>query len=107
MSNTLTNLLYHIVFSTKNRLDIIIPSYQEKLYEYIGGLIKLEDGILLEIGGTSDHVHIFMKNSKNLSISQLLKIIKGKSSKWVNENQLIMPNKNAKFNWQIGYSTQG
>jgi len=100
MSSTLTNLLYHIVFSTKNRSDIITKLYQEELYKYIGGIIKEHRGILLAIGGTSNHIHIFMKNSANLSISHILKEIKGNSSKWVNENKYI----NVKFNWQIGYS---
>ena len=100
MSSSLTNLLYHIVFSTKNRTEIITKTYQEELYKYIGGIIKEKKGILLAIGGMSDHIHIFMKSPASISISYMLKEIKGNSSKWVNNNRYI----NGKFNWQIGYS---
>ena len=100
MSHTLTNLLYHIIFSTKNRADIIEKSYQEELYKYIGGIIREKQGVLLSIGGISNHIHIFMKNSPNISISYIIKEIKGSSSRWINENKYI----NEKFNWQKGYA---
>jgi len=100
MSSTLTNLLYHIVFSTKNRTEIITKTYQEELYKYIGSIIRENRGILLAIGGTRNHIHFFMKNSASISISHTLKEIKGNSSKWVNDNKYI----NGKFNWQIGYA---
>jgi putative transposase len=58
MASTLTNLLYHIVFSTKNREPIITAPIRPNLYKYMGGIIRSEGGTLLEIGGIADHVHL-------------------------------------------------
>ena len=55
MANTYTNLLYHIVFSTKNRRPLIREDDKENLYAYIGGIIRGERGAQLEIGGMPDH----------------------------------------------------
>ena len=57
MPDSYTNLLYHIVFSTKNRRPLITPEYEVRLYDYIGGTIRGMGGISLELNGTEDHVH--------------------------------------------------
>jgi REP element-mobilizing transposase RayT len=100
MAGTFTNLLYHLVFSTKNRSPLITPSVQPDLYDYIGGIIRGEGDVLLEIGGVSDHVHILAKFKPATSVSEMLNRIKAKSSKWVNEEKSGM----RKFGWQEGYS---
>ena len=56
MASSLTNLLYHIVFSTKERIPLIHEDLEEPLYDYIGGILRGQRGILLEIGGMPDHV---------------------------------------------------
>lgn len=55
MATTFTNLLYHIVFSTKDRIPMIQSDLQERLYEYMGGIIRGEGGVLMEVGGVADH----------------------------------------------------
>jgi putative transposase len=55
MPNSYTNLLYHIVFSTKDRRPIIAPDHQVRVYDYIGGTIRALGGISLELNGTEDH----------------------------------------------------
>lgn len=100
MAGTYTNLLYHLVFSTKNRLPLIAPTLQHDLYSYIGGIVRGEGGVLLEIGGMTDHVHLVTKFKPTKSISEMLNRIKAKSSKWVNEDKLKM----RKFGWQDGYA---
>jgi REP element-mobilizing transposase RayT len=100
MSGTYTNLLYHLVFSTKNRIPMISERLQENLYPYMGGIIRGEGGTLLEIGGMPDHVHLLTKFKPTKSISEMLNRIKAKSSKWVNEEQRKM----RKFGWQDGYA---
>ena len=57
MANTYSNLLYHAVFSTKNRLPLILTSFKGGLYSYIGGIIRNQKASLIEIGGMPDHVH--------------------------------------------------
>ena len=46
-----TCLNYHLVFSTKNREPLIEPSWQQRLYDYIGGILRQQDGVLLAAGG--------------------------------------------------------
>jgi REP element-mobilizing transposase RayT len=58
MANTYTNLLFHIVFSTKNREPLIRNSLKSELHKYLGGLVRDMKGVLLEIGGMADHVHL-------------------------------------------------
>ncbi|MEX0612030.1 MAG: IS200/IS605 family transposase [Pirellulales bacterium] len=100
MPSTYTNLLYHIVFSTKQRIPLIINEFQEELYRYIGGIIRAEGGVLLEIGGTTDHVHILAKFKPATSVSEMLAKIKANSSKWVNDHKMKL----RKFGWQEGYA---
>jgi putative transposase len=99
MASTFTNLLYHIVYSTKYRNQTIDASWQSDLYAYIGGVIKERDGITLEIGGMPDHIHIFAKLSPKFAIMDVLRDIKANSSKWVNEGN----RSSRKFEWQAGY----
>jgi putative transposase len=99
MASTLTNLLYHIIFSTKSRKRLINDSYEERLYAYIGGIVKGNNGTLLAIGGMQDHIHLLIKHKASVSLSDLVKTIKSISSKWVNETiQQDMP-----FACQVGY----
>jgi REP element-mobilizing transposase RayT len=100
MSSTLTNLLYHIVFSTKNREPIITTPIRAELYKYIGGIVRGEGGTLLEIGGMPDHVHLVVRFKAEPSVATMVKIIKSKSSKWLNEQ----PKRPGRFEWQRGYA---
>ena len=99
MSGTYTNLLYHIVFSTKQRIPLITDSIREELYRYIGGIIRGEGGILLEIGGTADHVHLLAKLKPAAAVSDILRLVKANSSKWANERKRRL----RKFGWQDGF----
>lgn len=100
MAGTYTNLIYHIVFSTKGRLPLITPKVKDRLYEYMGGVIRGENGVLLEVNGISDHVHLLTKFKAQPSISDMLRSIKANSSKWVNEEFGGLH----KFGWQEGYA---
>lgn len=99
MSSTLTNLLCHVVFSTKHRRPLITDNLRNDLYNYMGGIIKNEGGILLEIGGISDHVHLLLKLKPVHSVSDIMRKVKGGSSKWINEQHKT----NERFSWQDGY----
>jgi putative transposase len=99
MADTFTNLLYHLVFSTKDRRPLITDDFRERLYEYIGGITRSEGGCLLEIGGVPDHVHILARFKSDLSVAEMVKRIKAKSSKWLNEQ----PGRSDRFQWQAGY----
>ena len=85
MASTLTNLLYHIVFSTKHREPIITSPIRSDLYAYMGGIIRGEGGVLLEVGGMPDHVHLVTRFKSEPSVATMLKKIKSKSSQWLND----------------------
>jgi REP element-mobilizing transposase RayT len=98
MASTLTNLLIHVVFSTKGREPIITDKYQGRLHAYIGGIIRSHGAQSLSIGGMPDHIHLVMKIRSNQALSELVRKIKANSSKWINENQFCRN----KFSWQNG-----
>jgi len=99
VGQTLTCLHYHIVFSTKNRLPQINADLRERLYAYIGGIIKGERGLLLEAGGTQDHVHLLAALPGHPSVADFLRLIKTNSSKWVHDTFAH----HRAFAWQSGY----
>ena len=101
MGSTYTALTYHLIFSTKYRQKIILPAYQERLYEYIGGIIRQKDGILLQIGGVEDHIHIMAGIAPKVCVSDMVKFIKSNSSLWM--NQTFGNEIKRKFSWQPGY----
>jgi putative transposase len=99
MPSTYTNLLYHIVFSTKERQPLVTPDIKDELYHYIGGIIRAEGGTQLEIGGIDDHVHILAKLKPAVAVSDALRLIKANSSKWANEGK-----SKTRFAWQEGFA---
>ena len=99
MSSTLTNLVYHIVFSTKGREPMIIADIRDELYRYIGGIIRGEGGTLLQIGGMPDHLHLVVKLKPTHELAKIMQKIKGNSSKWVNVQNRFK----GRFAWQVGY----
>src|SRR6266404_2335327 len=76
MPESYTNLLYHIVFSTKDRRPLITPVVESQLYDYIGGTINRLGGICLELNGTTDHVHLLAKLRPDKALSGTLRDLK-------------------------------
>ncbi|MHC4871883.1 MAG: IS200/IS605 family transposase [Planctomycetota bacterium] len=76
MAGTLTNLIYHIIFSTKDREAMLAPESRADLFKYFGGIIKGEGGILLEAGGIADHVHLAVKLKPANALSEIMKKVK-------------------------------
>ena len=83
MSSSYCNLLFHIVFSTKDREPWMIPSIRPRIHEYLGGAIRGEGGIGLIVNGTADHVHILAKLRQDKAVSKLIGEIKANSSGWI------------------------
>jgi putative transposase len=99
MANTYTQLYIHIVFSVKGRRPFIQNAWKEELYKYICGIVNGKDQKVYAIGGVADHIHILVSLKPDISISELVRLIKSNSSKWVNEKELIKE----KFQWQEGF----
>lgn len=100
MSSTFTNLLFHIVFSTKSRARLIGDDIKDDLYAYIGGIIRNRRGVLLEIGGTADHVHLAARFRADASVADMVRDFKSNSTNW-HKRQL---ESSIRFGWQTGYA---
>jgi REP element-mobilizing transposase RayT len=98
MPQSLVKILVHVVFSTKNRVDLIVPEIEEKLFRYISGVVENSGSKLILVNGTSNHIHLLISLSKRTDISKLIGDIKRASSVWV-KNQGDFYN----FYWQEGY----
>lgn len=97
MSHTYTNLLTHIVFSTKERLPLITNAIKPELLAYIGGLAKELKGKPIIVNGMNDHVHLLVSLPPTISIAEAMRFIKANSSKWFTQ-KFEKP-----FEWQKGY----
>jgi REP element-mobilizing transposase RayT len=100
MAQTLVALYYHIVFSTKNRAELIRPDVEDELYAYIGGILKNNRSKLLIGNGTQNHAHLLTSLDKNILIPDVIGDVKRSSSKWLKTKGGML----AKFGWQDGYS---
>lgn len=99
MAHTFTNLLTHVVFSTKAREPLIDRELKDRLFPYIGGIVRELGGKVLAIGGASDHVHILLLLPAGASTEGALRVIKANSSRWIHEQ---WPQRSL-FAWQRGY----
>lgn len=90
---------YHIVFSTKNRVQCLQKSHREKLYKYIWGILKKKRCYLYRINGTEDHLHLLIHLHPSVSLSSLIKDIKLASSDFI-KRENVFPEFSG---WQKGY----
>ena len=63
MAQTLTRILVHVVFSTKERGNLITPAVEPELHAYLGGICGNRESPALAIGGTENHVHLLVSLS--------------------------------------------
>jgi putative transposase len=100
MPGTYSQMLLHIVFSTLRRDCWIKSEIAERLYPYIGGIVRAEKGMLYDIGGVEDHVHMYLRWRTDEPVSDLMRAVKARSSKWIHETFPVL----GAFAWQEGYS---
>jgi putative transposase len=96
---TYSQLLLHIITSTKGRKSLISKAVAERLYPYIDGIVRSEKGVLYEIGGVEDNVHMYLRWRPDGRVSDLMRTVKARSSKWMHDTFPELP-----FAWQEGYS---
>ncbi|MDH4202168.1 MAG: IS200/IS605 family transposase [Phycisphaerae bacterium] len=94
------SLYYHIIFSTKNRNTYLDDAQLEEMYKYMSGVIKSMKAKLFLVNGPSDHVHIALSMSPDVSISDCARTIKANTSRWIHERFEGLRD----FAWQEGYS---
>ncbi|MFZ9388911.1 MAG: IS200/IS605 family transposase [Chitinophagaceae bacterium] len=99
MPNTYTQIHIQSVFAVKYRAALIYPSWEDRLYRYITGIVQKHGHKLLAINGMPDHIHLFFGMRPVQSLSDLVREIKGDSSEWVNKERLAA----GLFRWQEGF----
>ena len=99
MANTYSNLFYHIVFSTKRRENFIRQDVENRIWSYIGGVMRKHKLTALQVGGIENHIHALIVAPPTIAPSQIAKWLKGDSSKWIHEEFPDL----RKFVWQDGF----
>jgi putative transposase len=99
MSQSFVQMYTHIVFHTKNNVELIHEEVEKELYSYLGGILKNYKSCPLQIGGTPDHVHLLCTLPKTIALADLVEEIKKSSSKWIKTKGIHYQN----FYWQDGY----
>jgi putative transposase len=99
MAQSLANVLVHLVFSTKNRVPLILPEIDGELHAYLATICGAHHCPAHRIGGDCDHVHIACSLSRTVALARLLEELKSSSSKWIKTKGTAY----AGFAWQAGY----
>ena len=101
MSQSLSKLYIHLVFSTKGRTETLPKRHLSEVHAYVAEILNQHHCSAICVGGTANHVHILFILNKTISMSEIVRIVKASSSKWINE-------RNGKYNsfcWQDGYGS--
>ncbi|MFB3892498.1 MAG: IS200/IS605 family transposase [Phycisphaerae bacterium] len=98
MGHTYTNLMYHGIFSTKERRPLLGAIPMAELTKVVGGIIRDRDGKLLAFNGTENHVHLLAFFHPSRSVSDMFRDIKAVSCDWVHATF-----RGVLFSWQSGY----
>ena len=95
------NIMVHAVWGTKNRTHFLSKEIRPLVIEHIKQNAKIKDIYIDSLNGYSDHLHCLIGLNANMSISQLMQLIKGESAFWINKQKLT----NIKFGWADEYYT--
>ena len=99
MANSYHQIYLQTVFAVKYRNAVILKEWRPKLLGVIGNLINETTCKTIIVNGVEDHIHCFIGLKPVMSVSELMKTVKAKSSKYVNDHSLTP----ARFEWQAGY----
>ena len=99
MASTMAKIDVHVIFHIKSTSVQMDKGDLPRIFEYIGGVLNGVGTIPIIIGGVSDHIHLLTSLPSTMSISELVRITKANSSKWI---KTISP-AYATFAWQSGY----
>ena len=99
MANTYHQIHLQTVFAVKYRNAVLDKSWWSQLFGVIGNLINETGCKTIIVNGVEDHVHCFLGLKPVVSVSELMKTVKAKSSKYINDHNLT----SERFEWQEGY----
>ena len=99
MANTYHQVYIQAVFAVKYREAVLHEDWRKDIFAIIANLINETGCKTIIVNGVADHVHCFIGLKPTISISELMKTVKAKSSKYINDNRLLLN----RFEWQEGY----
>lgn len=99
MANTYSQIYLQTVFAVKYRKAVINKEWRPRLLGVIGNLINGANCKTIIVNGVEDHIHCLIGLKPVVSVAELMKTVKAKSSKYVNDNRLTK----GRFEWQTGY----
>ena len=99
MPQSLSKVILHIVFSTKDRKPWLESDIRARMHGYLATICRDLGGELVRVGGVADHVHIVTTLPRTLSQAQMIERIKKVSSKWIK----TLDARYRDFFWQRGY----
>ena len=100
MAQSLSKILLHAIFSTKNRTKLILSEFENELHGYIASICRAHKSNAYKVGGTENHIHIACSLPRTITVAKLLEEVKKSSSKWIKEKSPRC----SMFSWQTGYS---
>ena len=99
MANSYSKIYIQVVFAVKNKEAIIGVDWEERLFQYITGIVQNKEQKMLAINGVKDHIHFFIGMKPTCCISDLVREVKKASNEFINENKFTK----IKFQWQEGF----
>ena len=99
MSQSLSCVLIHIVFSTKDRAPLLDSSVRPSLNGYLATVTRNSGCECFRVGGVADHVHLAVRIARTITTAQLVEELKTSSSKWLKTQSPALTG----FAWQGGY----
>ena len=96
MPHSYVSCVFHIVFTTKQRTQLIPPDHQSRLWNYLAGIAHNHGMQMLAAGGTANHVHLLIVLPAEMALADAVRTLKANSSRWMRETSPL-------FAWQQGY----
>src|SRR5271154_581023 len=99
MPQSLSLVVIHVIFSTKDRLPLLEANTRPNLHAYLSTVARNAGCECYRVGGVADHVHLAIRLSRTLTIADLVENLKTSSSKWLKAQSPLFNT----FSWQRGY----
>jgi len=99
MPQSLSRILVHLIFSTKNRIPFLTQEIRAELHPYLAVVLTEGGCPSLQVGGVEDHVHALFGLPRTLTVAEVVEMVKTTSSKWIKTKGTALES----FYWQTGY----
>ena len=106
MPQSLSKILIHMTFSTKDRVRAIAyPEVRQALNAYAGGILRNLKCPSIIVGCVADHMHILYLQARTVTTSEVAEAVKKETSRWIKDQKPEVKDPYlVKFAWQSGYA---